>query len=95
MSCVHSVARKMEAEGKAIGSQEAVSFVVTLGEAPAKQRRLPKGLAARREQRAAKASLTEQGIAEKQKRAEERRQVCSFTYTTHRETGQCAVSGPQ
>ena len=70
----------MAAEGKAIGSQGAVSFVVTLGESAPKQRRLPKGLAARRQQREAKASFTGQTIAEKQKRAEERRQVYSCPY---------------
>ena len=65
----------MAAEEKAIEPQGAVSFVVSFNECPPKQRRLPKGLAARREQRQAKASFTEQSIAEKQRRAEERRQV--------------------
>lgn len=67
--------RKMAAEEKEIESQGAVSFMVNFNDVPSKPRRLPKGLAARREQQQAKASLTEQTIAEKQKRAEERRQV--------------------
>ena len=68
----------MAAEEKAIEPQGAVSFVVSFNECPPKHRRLPKGLAARREQRQAKASFTEQSIAEKQRRAEERRQVASL-----------------
>ena len=83
MNCVRR--REMAAEGKAIESQEGVSFVVSFNECPPKQRRLPKGLAARREQRHAKASLTEQSIAEKQKKAEERRQV---TLGAHEQTKQ-------
>ena len=73
----------MAAEGKTIEPQGGVSFVVGFNEFPSKQRRLPKALAARREQQQAKASLTEQSIAEKQKRAEERRQVGLLTYTSH------------
>ena len=72
----------MAAEGKAaIDPQGAVSFVVSFNESQSKQRRLPKGLAARRKQRQGKASFTEESIAEKQKRAEERREVGSYTYT--------------
>ena len=69
----------MATEGKAIDAQGAVSFVVSFNESPPKQRKLPKGLAARRQQQKAKASLTGESIAEKQKRAEERRQVSTFT----------------
>lgn len=65
----------MAAEGKGIDSQGAVSFVVSFNETPTKQRKLPKGLAARRKQRQAGTSLTEESIAEKQKRAEARRKV--------------------
>ena len=70
------------AEGKEIEAQGAVSFVVSFNECPPKQRRLPKGLAARREQRQTKASLTGQSIAEKQRRAEERRQVALLYIST-------------
>lgn len=65
----------MAAEGERMEPQGAVSFEVGFNESPKKQRKLPKGLAARRQRQQAKVSLTEESIAEKQKRAEARRQV--------------------
>ena len=67
------------AEGKEIDSQGAVSFVVSFDNFPAKQVKLPKSLATRK-QRQAKSTLTEEVLAEKQKKAEERRKV-SFIYS--------------
>lgn len=69
----------MAAEGKAIDSQGAVSFVVSFNEAPTKQTKLPKGLAERRQQQLAKTLLTEEGIAEKQKKAQDRRKVSTYS----------------
>lgn len=68
----------MAAEGKETDSQGGVSFVFSFNESSTKQGKLPKGLAARRQQRQAKASLTGESIAEKQKKAEERRQVSNY-----------------
>lgn len=70
----------MEAERKSMDSQGAVSFVVSFNESPKKQRKLPKGLAERRQQRLAKTLLTEESIVEKQKKAQERRKVSIYVF---------------
>ena len=80
------------AEGKGIDTQGAVSFVVSFNETPKKQIKLPKGLAARRRQQQAKASLTDDSIAEKQKRAEARRQVSMFTPCYNESTSTITVT---
>lgn len=74
---------EMEAERESMDSQGAVSFVVSFNESPKKQRKLPKGLAERRQQRLAKTLLTEESIAEKQRKAQERRKVVRTSTLTH------------